>query len=323
MVATLVLDSKTAIHGAQDGLTLCIQTLIPSLFPLIFTTSLLLPRIAPHQNDISRLLCKLFRIPAGSQGLLLTGLLGGYPVGARCVGQAANDGQLSDQTAGRMLVFCNASGPAFIFGIGCNLFQHSWMPWVLWAIHILSCLLTARMLCGKNSEVGSCRAPSAVAVPEALRRSIRAMAEISGWVILLRVLISILDKWCLWLFPPCIRVLCIGLLELSNGCLSLSELSGEGLCFVLYAGFLGFGGLCVALQSFSSSQTVSTRLYFPGKLLQGSISILLAGLLQPLLFSSDSQTVILMAMAALLIPICLFWVQKAEKRGGILHSVGV
>lgn len=323
MVTVLILDSKAAIAGAREGVTLCMQTLLPSLFPLLFTTSLLVPCMTFSHNGFSRLLCWLFRIPAGSQGVLLTGLLGGYPVGARSVGQAFQDGQLTQQTASRMLIFCNASGPAFIFGIGCNLFQSPRIPWLLWGIHILSCLITARLLGPKNNELGSSRPPTAVSLPEALRCSLRGMAEICGWVILMRVLISIMSRWCLWYLPPVLRLIFTGLLELTNGCLCLSELSSQGLSFVLNAAFLGFGGLCVALQTFSAAATVSTRLYLPGKLLQCCISILIAGLLHPLIFEADLRIAGLMAAAAFMISICLFWLKKAENRSRNLDAVGV
>lgn len=323
MVAALILDSKTAVTGAQNGLTLCFRTLIPSLFPLIFFTSLLRPQLTSQKDKYGRFLCRLFRIPSGSQSLLLTGLLGGYPVGAHSIGQAHQEGQLSDRTAGRMLVFCNASGPAFIFGVGCSLFQNPWVPWVLWFIHILSCMLTAQLLCPRNCEIGGCQTPSSVSIPEALRRSIRSMAEICGWVILLRVLINILDKWCFWFLSEVPRTICIGMLELSNGCLSLEGIQSQGLCFVLYAAFIGFGGFCVALQTFSAARTVRKDVYFPGKLLQCSISILLAGLLHPFLFIADPRIPMLMAAAVLLLPICMLWIKKTENKAGILNSVGV
>lgn len=326
VVVSLILDSKTAIEGAKDGLELCTQTVIPSLFPLIFFTSVLTSRMELRRFKFSKLLCSLFCIPSGSEALLLTGLLGGYPMGARCVGQAAADGQLSEETACRMLVFCNASGPAFIFGIGSAVFQKAWIPWALWGIHILSAIYTARLLSSSCKGVGRCSAPPPVTVPEALRRSIRGMAEICGWIILMRVVITILSKWCLWLLPPQYRVLCIGLLELSNGCLSLSELQDDGLRFIFYSAFLGFGGLCVALQSFSAAAKVSKRLYFPGKLLQCSISALLAGLLHPFLFRDGKRGIFLfsfMAVAGMILVICVYWLKKHKNKGGILNYVGV
>ena len=35
-ILVLILDSRTALAGAAQGLSLCLKTVIPSLFPFIF-----------------------------------------------------------------------------------------------------------------------------------------------------------------------------------------------------------------------------------------------------------------------------------------------
>ncbi len=309
-VAALILDSHTAICGAEEGLQLCLQTLIPSLFPLIFTTTMLQQYLPQSHRTGQILLCKLYRMPEGSEGLLMSGLLGGYPVGARGVAQAVADGKLSQASAQRMLVFCNACGPAFIFGVGFNLFPNHWFPWITWAIHILSGLLTARLLPVTSLRQERHSPCSGITIQEGLQRSIRSMSQICSWVILLRVLISILKKWFLWCLPTLFQTIFIGLLELTNGCISLTSVASDAVRFVLYTAFISFGGVCVALQSFGTIKGVSPRLYFPGKILQCNISILLSGVLCT--FISNFEPVILMLMIGPVfwIPICLFWLRK-------------
>lgn len=321
-IALLILDSRTAIQGAEEGLQLCLHTLIPSLFPLIFATNLLLPCLS-HFSNRDKLLCRLYHIPDGSPGLLLTGLLGGYPVGARAVRQASADGQISTAAAQRMEIFCNACGPAFIFGIGFRLFSNSYIPWVAWAIHILSGLLTAQFI-PAGSDQKSCNPTLPdVTVQEGLHRSLRSMAQICSWVMILRVLIRLLEKWLLWCLPPLMQLICIGLLELSNGCTSLSNLQGEALRFIFFSGFVGFGGVCVGLQSIDISQKDNSYLYFPGKILQCNISILLAGIISFFFFGFESNILAMVATSGILIPICVFWLRKTQNKGRILSAVGV
>jgi hypothetical protein len=115
------------------------------------------------------------------------------------------------------------------------------------------------------------------------------MGEICAWIILMRVVFAILQKWLLWRFSKPFQVLLTGVLELSNGCISLKEIEKTGVRFILCSCFLAFGGLCVALQTSTAAASVDQRLYLPGKCVQALICFVVAYILQLLLFSSDQQ----------------------------------
>ena len=95
--------------------------------------------------------------------------------------------------------------------------------------------------------------------------------------------------WFLWIVDDRFQAIIAGLLELSNGCISLSVLPSYGLRYILSAGFLSFGGLCVAMQTMSVAKNVKQNLYFPGKVLQASISLVLACLSQYIIFPAEHQ----------------------------------
>ena len=84
----LILDTKTAIQGAQEGIRLCIMTVIPSLFPFFVLSSLLTGALTGVRLRFLRPIGKLCRMPAGSESLLLIGMLGGYPTGAKSAADA-------------------------------------------------------------------------------------------------------------------------------------------------------------------------------------------------------------------------------------------
>lgn len=147
-IALLILDSKTALAGAQSGVELCIRTVIPSLFPFFLFSILLTTSLIGRRIPILRPVCRLCRIPGGAESILIAGFLGGYPVGAQCVSQAYRAGQLSHRDARRMLGFCNNCGPAFLFGMAAALFREWWAPWSLWGIHIFSALCVGVLIPG-------------------------------------------------------------------------------------------------------------------------------------------------------------------------------
>lgn len=279
-VAILILDSKTALIGAQEGITMCIQTVIPSLFPFFLLSILLTTSLMGRRLKILRPICRLCRIPEGAESILIAGFLGGYPVGAQCISQAFEAGQLSSDDAKRLLAFCNNCGPAFLFGMAAAMFGQWWEPWVLWLIHIVSAVLVGILIPG-SPRACAAPAPRSVSAVEALDRAVRIMAGVCGWVIMFRILITFSQRWFLWCLPQEYQIFISGLLELSNGCIALYDIDDIYLRFILCSGFLAFGGLCVTMQTLSvTSARLDKSLYFPGKVLQCCVSLLLASVIR-------------------------------------------
>ena len=83
----LILDGKTALSGAADGIELCMKTIIPSLFPFFILSALFLRQTVPFPR-METVLSSLLGFPQGSGSLVLPCILGGYPVGAKSVYKA-------------------------------------------------------------------------------------------------------------------------------------------------------------------------------------------------------------------------------------------
>lgn len=273
----LILDAKTALLGAADGINLCLQTVIPALFPFFLLSNLLTSALYGKSLTFLAPLCRSIGIPKGAESILAAGFLGGYPVGAQCTAQAVREGRLSKDDGRRMLAFCSIAGPAFIFGIGSRIFTKAWMRWALWAIQIISALLTGLLIPGKAGEASQGPRQEILSFPAAMQQSTKNMAMVSGWVVIFRVILAFCDRWFLWLLPPWAQCVLRGILELTNGCCSLTQIVNEDVRFMLFSLLLSFGGLCVTMQTFSVCQNLDSSMYLPGKLLQAAISTLLAG----------------------------------------------
>ena len=273
----LILDSKAALQGAQEGVKLCIQTLIPSLFPFFFLSNILSASMMGRRLRLLKPIGRLCRIPEGSEYILLCGFLGGYPVGGQCIGDGLNARILSKQDARRMLPFCNNCGPAFLFGITSYLFERWYVSWFLLFIQMLSAIAAGMILPGGG---GNCipEKKREVSVIESLQHAIRSITAVCGWIIIFKTFLTFLHRWVMWYFPTEIQVITSGILELSNGCISLTSIPDVRVRFILCAGFLSFGGFCVAMQSFFAAGSSDKQLYFPGKVLQCSIAMTLASL---------------------------------------------
>lgn len=272
----LIFNSQLAAEGALQGIQLCIYTVIPSMFPLLVMSSVIRENASDLPLSWISPIERFCHMPEGAGFLFFIGIIGGFPVAALCLEECCHNKSLSHKDAARMLAFCNNCGPAFIFGITSVVFHSSVIPWYLWAIQICSALLTARILPAyKYSNHFSANAKH-TGLSQLILSAIKAMATICAWIILFRVLIRFMEQWLLWSFPIFAKVIVSGLLELANGCVQLSAISGDAIRFVVTSILLSAGGLCVAMQTVSSVHSFSCKYYWLGKSIQTLIATMLS-----------------------------------------------
>ena len=242
VMTVLILDSRCAADSAGAALTLCAQTLIPTLFPLFVVSAMLVPGLKSLRVP---LLSKLLGIPDGSEGIFLLGCAGGFPVGAACIAQAVKQKALLHHDAERMLGICSFCGPSFLFGVIGSVLSLQDAA-LVFIIQLESALLTSSFWPNPSN---SSYQPSSeeVSLPDAVRRSISSMASVCAWVVLAGVATGFLRRWLFPLLPAVPGLLLTGLLELTNGVFSLNSVPTT-LHFLLCAFFVSFGGISVLLQ---------------------------------------------------------------------------
>lgn len=322
----MILDTKTALIGAQDGLRLCIMTVVPSLLPFIFLSNLLTSALTGTNSKIVNRLGDIMHMPHGSASLFLVGALGGYPTGAQIVATAYTNKQLFKADAQRLLGFCSNAGPSFIFGITAMYFTEAHIPWILWCIHLVSAFLTGIVLPGGSSHVRTIKRSAPLSFSDSLKRSVSVMAQICGWIILFRVILAFISRWFLWLCTTELQVFIKGIAELTIGCTSLSGIQNYGLRFVICAAILGFGGICVLMQTASVTAELGLGMYLPGKILQCVISVILAFVYQNYAFPIESRIHVspnFYGITIITVIICLLSIQIYKKRCSIPVTVVV
>lgn len=273
----LILDGRTALEGARQGVALCVATVIPSLLPFFVLSVLLTGSLMGTALPFLRPFARLLGIPQGGEVLLVSGFLGGYPAGAQSVWESYRQGLLSRETAQRLLPWCNQPGPAFLFGMVAAFFPRGWMVWLLWGVVVLSALLAAQCFSRGEQEQVRLLSQREVSPAAAMTTALRAMATVCGWVVLFRVVLAFLSRWFLGMLPENAQVAVTGLLELTNGCVGLSRVSDLRLRFCLSAGMLTLGGGCVTLQTLSVIRGLNPGRYLWGKLVQTAFALALAG----------------------------------------------
>ena len=300
LLLALTLRADTARQAAQDAVRQSALAVFPSLFPFIAASRVLTRSGALNLRRGDRRSLRLFGVPAAGMGAVLIGLCGGYPLGAFTACGLYRGGQLTPAQAQRLLLFCNNTGPAIFFGmVGGALFPDRRVCAALYLIHILSAILTG-LLVSKGGQGRTVHPQVAPSEPEAFSESLRSAffsaLTLCGYVIFFSVLLRLfLD------FPPVDRLLshapvsreaaealvCASA-DLPSGIAAMAKLADPAARFVLCAGAVGWGGLCVHAQAAGVWQEagLSPKGYYPAKGLQAAISCVLALPAADLLFGA-------------------------------------
>lgn len=278
----LLTQAETAAQAVREGISLCLTSVVPSLFPFFVLSSLLTDRTAAQAAErvLGGVFRRLFRCGGAGSAAFLLGCVGGYPVGARTAAALVHQGTLSPDEGERLLTFCNNAGPAFTVGVaGLAVFHSPAVGAYLYLLHITSALLTGLLLCPAGAGAVTRRPPPSPAPPEkpfplrflqAVEDAASAMGRVCAFVVFFLVLLSLTER-VTGPLPPWAA----GFLELTNGVLRLSP-TRTG--FITAAALLGWGGLSVHCQTASVLDGTNVPLdrYFLGKALQSLLSALLA-----------------------------------------------
>ena len=176
-ILLLILDAKTALASATEGITLCLTTVIPSLFPFFVLSAVINSALSGTKVSILRPISRLCRLPAGAESILILGLIGGYPVGAASIRQGYKTGILCKKDSERMLAFCNNAGPAFIFGLLSPILGNIGLCWALWIIHISSAIVVGILIPGGSKETVTVHSAQPLGVTQAMQLGIKKMGR--------------------------------------------------------------------------------------------------------------------------------------------------
>lgn len=292
-------------EAARNGLSLCAQVMIPSLFPFFVLSNLFVLR--GYHQYISALLrpvmMPLFGVHANASGALALGAIGGYPIGAATAMRLYDKKELNSAETARILAFCSNAGPGYIFGvIGLGLFENARTGALVYAVHLLSAVLVGigfHLWSGDVSAPDMCRREKclnevsdsfSISVVEAVRSAAGSMLNVCAFLVFFSVMLAFLQTSPFWALPTVLLThvfklepsaaasILDGILELSSGIGHLDAVQNTYEALLSISSFLlGWGGLCVHFQvlSLTGTRPIPMRQYFIGKLLQGALSAIL------------------------------------------------
>lgn len=254
----LIFYSKELSSGVKNGIQISLNLVIPSMFLFMIFSNMMIH--STFCRILSLPFCfitkHLFHIGEKETSILLLSLIGGYPVGAKLIGDAVRSGRMSSEYGARMLSYCVNCGPAFLIsGVGASIFGSLQIGVFLYLSQILACVVVG--ICNsfslKRLSSHSCSAYDAAVHTSAstlmvssVNDAVRSMGVICGFVVAFSAILPLIAL-IVSHFGKEVSFLITGLLEVTNGCNQLMEALPANQ-ILLAALFTAFGGICVHLQ---------------------------------------------------------------------------
>lgn len=292
----LLLRAPTVTYTRMsEALNLCTKTLIPSLFPFMVVSELLL------SGDCADLLSPILRRPAkflfGISGegavAVLLGAFCGFPIGAKGAMALYKGGRIDGDEVTRIIAISSIpSAPFLISTVGSTMFGNSYVGLQLLAASLISSSIIGVIL--KNVKLRSTRngqryadakvtsgQSTAHLITTAISSSALSMLYICAFLTFFSTLVGVAEYSLSALsLSDGTRALSLGFFELTGGIRRASEIEGVGL--YLAAAVSGWSGLSVHFQIISvcSGCNISYKPYFFSKLGSAALTTILMGLLQ-------------------------------------------
>lgn len=301
-IISLLIFSSSNIESAKNGLILWANSVVPSLFPFFIATELLYCTniIEVFEKNCSKFMKKIFNLSGEAVFPILMGTISGYPTGAKIVNELRCDRKISKTEGEHLLAFTNNSGPLFILGtVGTSIFCSKKIGIILLITHILASFTVGflfkfwkpnrKYLFIKNNTTSSSAPSISATLINSISKSVITILNIGGFIVLFSVIISILENSGIFnilanifnifgLSENTVIGFFSGILEITNGIKKLSIIGAKNLnkIIILLSFLLGFGGISVAMQVYSSisKSDLSIKPYLIGKVLHGLISAL-------------------------------------------------
>lgn len=300
---SLVFLAPECADAAREAVSLCLTTVIPSLFPFFAVSSMM------QESGLTTLLgrlgtpcMKLYHLPGCCAVPLMLGFTAGYPVGARTCTELHKNGYLTAQQAVCAAALCNNTGPAFLIGMcGTGVFGSLRAGLLLYTVHIICALLTGLLMRpSKPSDTGKIPnaapvLPLADCIVRATQSALQSILQVCAFVVLFSVilcilrLLRVLHLLSLFLTPAfaplglgsdAITALLTGCIELTQGIAALSPAIGDPYALLPVASFLcGFGGISVLFQTKTVLNGLPVRRCVVAKAIHGTSSFCLCRLI--------------------------------------------
>jgi len=297
LVLFCIIFPESMIVSAKNGISLWWKIILPSLFPFLILSNLIIKTALPKVFGklLNPVMQFVFKLPGISALAVFLGMVGGYPVGAKITSDLRKNNTISVTAANKLIAFTNNAGPLFISGaIGIGLYNNPKIGTLLLITHYLSALLVGFIIKSNKEDILHNNtiefevitlSKLGTTLNEAIKNAISSVVAVGGFIVLFSIISAILIESGIisaissFIFPNIDKSVSysifIGLLEVTNG-VNLLSTANVSLTqkIVLTAILIGFGGFSIHAQTLSviAKTDIKISSYLIGKTLQGIIA---------------------------------------------------
>lgn len=262
--------SEQALENMKRGLSICAEVLIPTLFPYMVISELLVRSdLGSYAARIfGKPMRRLFGVSGACAGALLLGILCGFPVGAKTAAALYEKGDISKDDAEALMTFCNyPSAPFMIFAVGESLFESRKLGIFLYLTVLCTGLMygvTRHILTRKNCfdiqagelKSGFCESPPFIKIfTDSVTSAAGSVIAVCAYVTFFTCTVGSLSAMLGGAdFSP-FKALLFSFFELTTGAAACAALDSPSLAAMLCAAAAGWSGVSVFLQIYSLSRT--------------------------------------------------------------------
>lgn len=300
------------VEASFVGLKVWATIVLPSLFFFFFVTKVLVQLKSSRKilSILDKPFNKIYKTNTNSGYIFLMSIISGYPVGAKLISEFYENDLITKQDAKKVISFCSSSGPMFILGsVAVKMFGNYKLGLVVLLSHTISTLLNgviysrigtkSPLNLGKNTTYDKIvvqKNTSQKSLNDIMYDTIISIIMIGGYITLcftlLEFIISLQGYHFILVLSEklfgsnILDSIIKGIVELTNGCVSLSKSTCDfkTICIVL-SSLISFGGLSIHLQSqmFLKKVGIKYSYFLLTKLTQTIITIFISALFSAIL----------------------------------------
>lgn len=252
-------NSDATYVWVTRGLELCARKLIPSLFPFMALSSLIVISGAGERifKIFERPVCRMFGIGKSCCTPIILGWLCGFPVGAKCASELLSSSSVTLEEYKRILCISSTPSPAFLIGaVGSGMLGNTTLGVLIYVASVLSCiaiggfinLVSGRTHSSETSEATSRTNTFAVCITRSVTESSVSMLYVCGFVIFFSAFLGAMEGVLSFvdLSETC-NAMIFCFFEMTSGLSHLCSLSSPSV--PLIAAAAGWSGLSVHFQT--------------------------------------------------------------------------
>ena len=279
-----VLISPEAAEYVKVGFDLAAGYVIPSSFPFMLISDIYVAYGNPESIEwLNKLFSSILGIPKKAIAPFICGNVGGFPIGAKMISESYASGELEKSDAERLIAICNNPSCAFVVGgVGLGIYGDASIGFMLLIslyVSTLVCTIFTQTNC-TESIISYDNNRQKYSFVSSVKRSGSSCINIFAFICAFSVMMGLIKKRVK--YAPLLYTV-MAFAEVTNAVKSFAFLhqSNTLLSLSLSAFSLGFGGVCVGMQSavFTSSSGLKMKKYYLLKTLEGVICAAIISLL--------------------------------------------